>query len=82
MTDPAGASVGSAVMEAANVDTKAKYRAASTSTGNYAFPELPSGNYVITVSASGFMPYVSETISVTTGQTTRWDILLAAEKEQ
>jgi len=80
VTDPAGASVGSAVMEAANVDTKAKYRAASTSTGNYAFPELPSGNYVITVSASGFMPYVSETISVTTGQTTRWDILLAAEE--
>ncbi len=51
VTDPAGAVIGSASITAENSDTKAKYQAASTSTGNYAIPELPSGKYIITASA-------------------------------
>ncbi len=80
VTDPAGAVVGNAALEAENADTKVKYRAAATETGNYAFAELPPGKYVISITASGFMPYVSEAIAATTGQAIRWDIMLEAEE--
>jgi hypothetical protein len=80
VTDPAGAAVGNAAIIAENPDTKAKYQATSTSTGNYAFPELPMGKYLISATATGFQPYTSESIAVSTGRTERWDIMLEAQE--
>jgi len=43
ISDPAGAVVGSAPIEATNVETGLVCQAARTSTGNYTIPQLPAG---------------------------------------
>ena len=80
VTDPAGAVVGSAAITAENSDTKAKYPMTATSTGNYAIPGLPSGTYVISASATGFMPFISQPVTVSAGQILRFDIMLDAQE--
>jgi hypothetical protein len=80
VADPAGAAVGNAALAAENPDTKAKYQAISTSTGNYAFPELPPGKYVISATATGFKPYTSDVVVVSTGLTVRWDVMLESQE--
>ena len=49
ITDPAGAVVASAPIDIRNVDNGAVYQAASSTTGNYTFAQLPVGPYELTV---------------------------------
>jgi hypothetical protein len=76
ISDPAGAVVSNAPIEARNVDTGALYPAASSSTGNYTFAELPAGNYEISVAVPGFKKYVRQGLTVQVAQTLRIDIVL------
>src|SRR6516162_1961690 len=76
ISDPAGAVVSNAPIEARNVDTGAVYPAASSSTGNYTFAELPVGNYEISVAVPGFKRYVRQGLTVQVAQTLRIDISL------
>jgi hypothetical protein len=76
ISDPAGAVVSNAPIEARNVDTGAVYPAASSSTGNYTFAELPVGNYEISVTVPGFKKYVRQGLTVQVAQTLRIDITL------
>jgi choline dehydrogenase-like flavoprotein len=58
ITDPSGAVIASATVEAKNVDNGTVYTAGSSATGNYVLPQLPTGNYQLTVTVTGFKKYV------------------------
>ncbi|MBV8892523.1 MAG: carboxypeptidase regulatory-like domain-containing protein [Acidobacteria bacterium] len=59
ISDPAGAVVANAPIEARNVETGALYPVASSSTGNYTLAELPAGTYEISVTLPGTRPIPS-----------------------
>ena len=54
ISDPGGAIVPGAPIQATNVQTGAVYKAASSATGNYTLPELPTGTYELALSVAGF----------------------------
>ena len=76
ISDPAGAVVSGATVEAKNSETGALYQAASTTTGNYTLAQLPVGTYQLSVSMSGFKRYARTGITVLVAQTLRIDIAL------
>ncbi len=76
ITDPAGAMVPSASVEAKNVNTGAVYQAASSQTGNYVIAQLPAGPYQLTVSVQGFKQYIRTGLTVPVAQTLRIDVKL------
>src|SRR5271156_3994105 len=76
ITDPAGAVVPNAPIEARNVDTGALYQAAASGTGNYTIAQLPVGTYEISVTVSGFKKYVRTGIGVQVAGIVRVDPVL------
>ncbi len=76
ISDPAGAVVANAPIQARNLDTGAEYPAASTSTGNYTLSELPVGRYEITVAVAGFKKYLRQGLALQAAQTYRIDVML------
>jgi hypothetical protein len=76
ITDPAGAMVPNAPVEAKNINTGAVYQAASSNTGNYTLAQLPAGTYQIIVAMSGFKQYVRTGLTVMVAQTLRVDVKL------
>lgn len=64
ITDPAGAVVANAPVEAKNNATGAVYPAASSATGNYTISQLPLGSYELAVTVQGFKRYVRSGITV------------------
>jgi hypothetical protein len=76
VTDPTGAVLASAPLEAKNANTGATFRAASTSTGNYTLAQIPTGTYSLTVSMAGFKTFVRQNIEVPVATTVRIDAAL------
>jgi hypothetical protein len=76
VTDPAGAVVANASIQARNAATGLLYESATTSTGNYTIPELPVGTYDVTATVPGFKKYVRQGITVGVAQVLRIDITL------
>jgi len=76
LTDPAGAVVASASVEAKNQETGLAYQGATTSTGNYTIVQLPVGVYEVSATVPGFKKYVRTGITVEVAQTLRIDIAL------
>src|SRR5215471_90922 len=76
VTDPSGSVVAGVPVEAKNVETGALYSAASTSTGNYAIPNVPVGSYTVTATVSGFKTYTHTNLAIIAGQVLREDISL------
>jgi hypothetical protein len=76
ISDPAGAVVANAAVEARNTETGAVYPVAASDTGNYTIVQLPSGNYDLTVTVSGFKKYVRSGLVVQAAQTIRVDATL------
>ncbi|HEY7339196.1 MAG TPA: TonB-dependent receptor [Bryobacteraceae bacterium] len=76
ISDPAGAVVANAPIQARNVATGAIYRAASTATGNYSLAELPAGIYELLISVPGFKKYVRQGLEIQVAQVARIDIAL------
>ncbi|MBV8843598.1 MAG: TonB-dependent receptor [Bryobacterales bacterium] len=76
ISDPGGAVVASAPIQAKNVATGALYDAASTNTGNYTLAELPAGTYELSVSVPGFKRYVRQGLEIQVAQIARIDIVL------
>jgi hypothetical protein len=76
ISDPAGAVVANAAIEARNQATGVVYPAASTATGNYTILQLPVGTYEVSVAVPGFKKYVRRGITVEVAQTLRIDIPL------
>ena len=73
ISDPAGAVVGNAAIEAKNVETGTLYPAASSSTGNFTIPALPAGTYELSVTVPGFKKFVRPGLIIQAAQTIRVD---------
>jgi hypothetical protein len=76
ISDPAGAIVAGAKIEATNTASGARYSTASTNTGNYTLAQLPAGTYQLTVSMPGFKQYLRPGVAVQVAATFRVDIAL------
>src|ERR1051326_6786604 len=76
VSDPAGAVVADASVEARNTETGVITKVASSATGNYTIPSLPAGNYEINVSVAGFKKFIRQGLAVQNAQTIRIDISL------
>ena len=75
VADASGAAVTAAAITTTNANTNAARQTASSSTGDYAFPSLPPGSYVVRIEKPGFK---SETgrVEVAVQQTLRLDFIL------
>src|ERR1700704_1523170 len=76
ISDPAGAVIASAPVEAKNIDTGSLYPTQSTGTGNYTLSELPAGPYEISVTVPGFKKYVRQGLTIQVAATLRIDVRL------
>jgi hypothetical protein len=76
ITDPTGATIANASVEAKNMQTGVVYNAASSETGNYTLAQLPTGVYQLTAATSGFKQTVRTGLAVSTAQTLRIDLTL------
>jgi len=76
VSDPAGAVIPNALIEAKHVDSGSVYNVASTATGNFTLTQLPIGNYELTVTVTGFKKFVRQNITVQVATTARVDVTL------
>jgi len=76
ISDPAGAVVAAAPVEARNTQTGVVTDVASSATGNYTIPSLAAGEYEIRVSVPGFKKFIRQGLVVQNAQTIRIDITL------
>ena len=76
VTDQAGAVVPNATIVATSTDTQAKFETATTGTGNYTVPQLPAGEYDLSVAAAGFSTYIQKGIAIQVAQIARIDVTL------
>jgi len=74
ITDPGGAVIPGATVEAKNTETGIAFSAESTNTGNYTISQLPVGNYVVTVKVQGFKTYTHTNLALAATQVIREDI--------
>jgi hypothetical protein len=76
VSDPAGAVVASANVQAKNAESGASYEAATTGTGNFTLAQLPAGTYELSISVPGFKKSVRPGIIVNVAATVRVDFTL------
>src|SRR5580700_5688242 len=76
VTDPAGAVVAGAPVQAKNVDTGVVYTGGTSNAGNYQISDLPVGTYTVTVTVKGFKSYIHTNIEVGGAATIKEDIPL------
>ena len=76
ISDPAGAVVAGAVVEAKSNTTDAVSQVTSTNTGNYTLSQLPAGDYQMTVAVPGFKKFIRQNITVQVAGTLRIDVTL------
>jgi len=76
VSDPAGAIVAGAAIQARNVETGVIYPAQTSNTGNYTIAQLPAGTYEVTMAVAGFKKYVRAGLQVQVADTLRVDIAL------
>jgi len=76
VSDPAGAVVPAAAVNAKEHRTGATYDTVATATGNYTLNSLPPGLYDVTVSAAGFSKSVEQGLRVNVAMTIRVDVIL------
>src|SRR5882757_8670601 len=67
VTDPSGSSVPNATVKAAEAATGIDHNTVTTSDGQFAFQDIPLGQYKVTITATGFPPYVVDKVEVTAG---------------
>jgi len=76
VTDPSGAAIPGAKVEALNTGTGTARQAESDVGGAYSFSNLQSGVYKITVTSAGFQTTIVDGITVNTNQIRRVDLSL------
>lgn len=74
--DPTGAAIAGASVEATNQATNIVQRAQTNDGGDFVITPVPAGNYLLTVTASGFQKATTKTIEVQVGQIVRQDMTL------
>src|SRR5579872_133881 len=76
VSDPSGAAVPGASVVATNAATQMRATASSNEAGEYVLPELPPGEYSLTVTAAGFRQAVQMGIVLHAGDHLRQDFAL------
>jgi hypothetical protein len=76
VSDPSGAAVVNAKVNAVHVATNAAFSTVTTATGNYTLPALEIGEYRVEVEAPGFKREVRPSITLESGATVRLDFTL------
>ncbi len=76
VSDPAGAVVSNAPINARQLETGATFQAGTSATGNYTLSQLPTGTYELTVTVPGFKRFVRQNLALPVAQTLRIDVTL------
>ena len=76
VTDASGATVAGAKVTATQTSTGLIHQSTSNESGNYTFPDLPPGNYSVTVEGTGFKKATQEKIDLASNSSTRVDITM------
>src|SRR5579863_3019645 len=76
VTDPSGANVSGAKVTVTNTAMGTQNSTVTTDAGVYTIPDLPAGQYSITVIAPSFTTLVRNGITVSVGETARVDLKL------
>jgi hypothetical protein len=76
VSDPVGAILANAPVQAKNTDTGAVFKAASTTKGSYTLADLPAGKYDVTVTIGGLKPFERKGVNVAAAKTQQLDIRL------
>ncbi|HKE21519.1 MAG TPA: TonB-dependent receptor [Bryobacteraceae bacterium] len=76
VTDPAGAAVPNAHVEALDQDTNVKSEATTDERGIYRFTDLQAGPYKVTVAANSFRTFIETNVPVQTNEIRRVDVQL------
>jgi hypothetical protein len=74
ISDPTGAVVANAAIEAKNIATGQTYTVTSTQTGNYTLPQLPAGSYEVLVTVQGFKKFTRQGLALSPTQVMRIDV--------
>jgi hypothetical protein len=79
VTDPEGAPVAKAPVQAKNPTTGAVYRGLSSASGDYSLSQVLAGKYELSVNipCCAYQPYTQSDLTVEAGQTLRFDVHLA-----
>ncbi len=67
VTDPSGSSVPNAQVKATESATGIDHTTVTTSDGAFAFQDIPLGQYKVTITATGFPPYLVDKVEVSAG---------------
>src|SRR3954462_8823722 len=67
VADQSGAIISSAIVKALNPATGQSYQMLSSTTGDFAFQDLPLGDYTVTVTQAGFEPISVKDVHVSGG---------------
>jgi hypothetical protein len=70
LTDPSGSAISGAAVQALNAETGLHREAVTTNAGEFAFQDLPLGNYELTVTQSGFDRLKVDRVVVEVGKLT------------
>jgi hypothetical protein len=81
ITDPSGAAIPNASVEAVETATGLKFTSSSDSTGEFLIAQLPVGEYKLTVNAHGFSEAVQSAITVHAGEKLRQNFSLRLGEE-
>jgi hypothetical protein len=81
VTDPTGAAVGGAAVNATDTATNTSHSMSATSEGQFAFQDLPLGTYSVTVSANGFQKMTVSNVVVSAGSVYTVPIQLAVGQQ-
>jgi hypothetical protein len=76
VSDPAGAVVANATVEAKNTESGSVFQAGTSATGNYTLAQMPVGTYEISVTVPGFKKSVRPGVIVSVAATVRVDFAL------
>src|SRR5690349_12110906 len=76
VTDPGGAIISNATIEATHLASNYRYEAQSNSAGNYTLAQLREGEYVLRATAPGFSTYEVKDIQLAARDLRRVDINL------
>src|SRR5690242_18421472 len=76
VTDPSGAVVAEAKVTVRNTQTGLERTTQTSANGSYSVPELPIGNYSVSISQTGFRGFVADNVAVTVATERRVDAQL------
>jgi hypothetical protein len=76
VTDPDGAAVANAQVQATNA-AGAQFQAKAAASGSYSIAQLPAGTYKIAITSPGLRPFEKQNVAVQAGESVRVDARLA-----